>query len=116
MLNDWNVKTKQFGQWWDALAARGVPRKIWLHQGPRATPSNIRRAEWLSTLNRGSNHSLSGIDTGVMRQPMADVETAPNRWQTTRTCTSGDRPGTLPPRTRVSQQYADLRRRPGPDC
>ena len=108
-LNDWNVKTKQFGQWWDALAARGVPRKIWLHQGPHADAFNIRRAEWLSTLNQWFDHWLYRIDTGVMRQPMADVETAPNRWQTTRTWpvpgvrrvpmflggASGDRPGTL---------------------
>lgn len=32
-LNYWNVKTKQFAQWWDALAENEVPRKMWLHQG-----------------------------------------------------------------------------------
>lgn len=26
-LGDENVKTRQFGEWWDELARRGVPRK-----------------------------------------------------------------------------------------
>jgi X-Pro dipeptidyl-peptidase len=92
-LNDWNVKTKQFGQWWDALAARGVPRKIWLHQGPHADPFNLRRAEWLVTLNRWFDHWLYRIDNGIMREPMADVESAPNQWSTFRTWPV---PGTRP--------------------
>jgi len=81
-LNDWNVKTKHSGQWWDALAARGVPRKIWLHQANHTDPFNIRRAEWLTTLHRWFDHWLYGIDTGIMREPMADIETAPNQWET----------------------------------
>jgi X-Pro dipeptidyl-peptidase len=92
-LNDWNVKTKQFGQWWDALAARGVPRKIWLHQGDHADPFNVRRAEWLDTLHRWFDHWLYRIDSGIMRDPMADVETAPGRWTTAR---SWPVPGTAP--------------------
>jgi X-Pro dipeptidyl-peptidase len=111
-LNDWNVKTKQFGQWWDALAARGVPRKIWLHQADHQDPFNVRRAEWLLTLHRWFDHWLYGIDTGIMREPMADVETAPNQWVTARSWpvpgtrstsmflgpAADDRPGTLAPR------------------
>jgi X-Pro dipeptidyl-peptidase len=84
-LNDWNVKTKHFGQWWNALADRNVPRKIWLHQGNHTDPFNVRRAEWLTTLHRWFDQWLYGIDTGIMREPMADVETAPNQWQTART-------------------------------
>jgi X-Pro dipeptidyl-peptidase len=83
-LNDWNVKTRQFGQWWDALAARGVPRKIWLHQGDHADPFNVRRAEWLDTLHRWFDHWLYRIDNGIMKEPMADVETAPGHWTTAR--------------------------------
>jgi X-Pro dipeptidyl-peptidase len=108
-LNDWNVKTKHFGQWWDALAARGVPRKIWLHQGPHTDPFNVRRAEWLSTLHRWFDRWLYRIDNGVTREPMADVETAPGTWQTHRSWpvpgtrptplflgpAAGERPGTL---------------------
>jgi X-Pro dipeptidyl-peptidase len=110
-LNDWNVKTRQFGQWWDALAARNVPRKIWLHQGPHADPFNVRRAEWLLTLNRWFDHWLYRIDNGIMREPMADIEVAPGQWETHRSWpvpatrpvplflgpAAGDRPGTLEP-------------------
>jgi X-Pro dipeptidyl-peptidase len=92
-LNDWNVKTKQFGQWWDALSARNVPRKIWLHQGNHTDPFNVRRAEWLSTLHRWFDFWLHHIDNGIMREPMADVETAPGTWRTSRTWPV---PGTLP--------------------
>ncbi|HET6214544.1 MAG TPA: Xaa-Pro dipeptidyl-peptidase, partial [Micromonosporaceae bacterium] len=108
-LNDWNVKTMHFGQWWDALAARGVPRKIWLHQANHQDPFNLRRTEWLSTLHRWFDQWLYGIDTGIMTEPMADIETAPTQWQTaaswplpgTRTApmflgpAADDRPGTL---------------------
>jgi X-Pro dipeptidyl-peptidase len=92
-LNDWNVKTKHFGQWWDALAARHVPRKIWLHQGPHTDPFNVRRAEWLATLNRWFDYWLHRIQNGIMSEPMADVETAPTRWETHR---SWPVPGTVP--------------------
>jgi X-Pro dipeptidyl-peptidase len=81
-LNDWNVKTLQSGQWWDALAAHGVPRKIWLHQGEHTDPFNVRRTEWLRTLHRWFDRWLYRIDNGIMSEPMADVETAPGQWRT----------------------------------
>ncbi|WP_436534330.1 Xaa-Pro dipeptidyl-peptidase [Actinoplanes sp. HUAS TT8] len=84
-LHDDNVRTLQAGQWWDALAARHVPRKIWLHQAAHTDPFNIRRDVWLSTLNSWFDYWLYRIDTGIMREPMADVETAPNHWQTAST-------------------------------
>nr|BFE72777.1 Xaa-Pro dipeptidyl-peptidase [Actinoplanes digitatis] len=92
-LHDDNVRTIQAGQWWDALARRHVPRKIWLHQAGHNDPFNVRRAEWLSTLHRWFDQWLYKIDTGVMREPMADVEVAPNVWRTSRTWPpSGTRP------------------------
>lgn len=111
-LNDWNVRTKNSVQWWEALAAHHVPRKIWLHQGPHTDPFNVRRAEWLSSLHRWFDFWLYGVRNGIMDEPMADVETAPNQWRTSRTwpvptsvpvplflgpATAGDdpRPGTL---------------------
>ncbi|MET0424141.1 MAG: Xaa-Pro dipeptidyl-peptidase [Actinoplanes sp.] len=83
-LHDENVRTQQFGQWWDALAARGVPRKIWLHQGGHADPAEVRREVWLATLDRWFGRWLKRLDTGIMREPMADVEVAPGRWETAR--------------------------------
>ncbi|MEU4622754.1 Xaa-Pro dipeptidyl-peptidase [Actinoplanes sp. NPDC023801] len=81
-LHDFNVRTRHAGQWWDALGKNHVPRKIWLHQAGHTDPFNIRRAEWLSTLHRWFDQWLHRIDTGIMREPIADVETAPNRWTT----------------------------------
>ncbi|MBW6435347.1 Xaa-Pro dipeptidyl-peptidase [Actinoplanes hulinensis] len=84
-LHDFNVRTGQAGQWWDALSKRNVPRKIWLHQAAHIDPFNIRRTEWLTTLHRWFDQWLYKIDTGIMREPVADVETAPNHWVTSRT-------------------------------
>jgi X-Pro dipeptidyl-peptidase len=81
-LHDDNVRTQQFGQWWDALAARHVPRKIWLHQAGHADPFNLRRDVWLDTLHRWFDYWLAGVDNGIMREPTADVEVAPNQWRT----------------------------------
>jgi X-Pro dipeptidyl-peptidase len=83
-LHDDNVRTSQAGQWWDALAERNVPRKIWLHQAAHTDPFNVRRAEWLDTLHRWFDQWLYKIDTGIMREPMADVEVAPTVWRTSR--------------------------------
>lgn len=84
-LHDDNVRTGQAGQWWAALAKRHVPRKIWLHQAAHTDPFNVRRAEWLRTLHRWFDQWLYRIDTGIMREPMADVEVAPTVWRTSRT-------------------------------
>ncbi|MGW0478402.1 Xaa-Pro dipeptidyl-peptidase [Nonomuraea sp. NPDC003214] len=79
-LNDWNVKTKQAAQWWQALAERNVPRKIWLHQGTHMNPFSLRTAEWLRQLHGWFDHWLYGLDSGVMREPQADVEIAAGQW------------------------------------
>ncbi|MFG1707242.1 Xaa-Pro dipeptidyl-peptidase [Nonomuraea sp. M3C6] len=79
-LNDWNVKTKQFAQWWYALAKQHVPRKIWLHQGTHMNPFNFRTAEWLRQLHGWFDYWLYGIDSGIMREPQADVEFAAGQW------------------------------------
>jgi X-Pro dipeptidyl-peptidase len=84
-LHDDNVRTGQAGQWWEALARRGVPRKIWLHQAGHTDPFSIRRDVWLRTLHRWFDQWLYRIDTGIMREPMADVEVAPTVWRTART-------------------------------
>jgi X-Pro dipeptidyl-peptidase len=81
-INDWNVKTKQFAQWWDELARQGVPRKLWLHQGAHLDPFNLRRAEWLRQLHNWFDHWLFGLSNNVMREPAVDVETGPGAWST----------------------------------
>jgi X-Pro dipeptidyl-peptidase len=79
-LNDWNVKTKQAAQWWDALAEQRVPRKIWLHQAAHTSPLNVRAEEWLRQLHGWFDHWLYDIDNDIMDEPQADVEYAPGQW------------------------------------
>ncbi|MDT0449155.1 Xaa-Pro dipeptidyl-peptidase [Streptomyces hesseae] len=101
-MQDLNVRTKHFGQWWDALAAHGVERKVWLSSAGHVDPFDLRRDAWVTTLHRWFDHYLLGYDNGVEREPMADVERAPDQWSTDRvwppsgTRTTALRPGTGP--------------------
>ncbi|WP_335932916.1 Xaa-Pro dipeptidyl-peptidase [Streptomyces sp. PTD5-9] len=99
-MQDLNVRTKHLGQWWDALAARGVERKIWLSGTGHVDPFDYRRREWVDTLHRWFDHYLLGYDNGIEREPMADVERRPGQWTTDRA---------WPPRT-----TAAVALRPGP--
>ncbi|MFJ2609015.1 MULTISPECIES: Xaa-Pro dipeptidyl-peptidase [unclassified Streptomyces] len=104
-MQDLNVRTKNFGQWWDALAENGVARKIWLSQTGHVDPFDFRRGTWVDTLHRWFDHELLGYDNGIDTEPMADIERHPDQWETsstwppsdTRTTTlhpaRGDRPG-----------------------
>ena len=76
-VNDNNVTTPQFAQWWAGLAAHHVPRKIWLHQTGHVDPFDVRRPEWVETLHHWFDYWLKGLPNGVMSQPRATVETAP---------------------------------------
>ena len=81
-INDQNVTTNQFAAWWSGLAAHGVPRKIWLHQGSHVDPFDMRRPEWVDTLHQWFDYWLQGLPNGVLRQPRASVETSPGAWRT----------------------------------
>ncbi|MDQ4123994.1 MAG: CocE/NonD family hydrolase, partial [Actinomycetota bacterium] len=81
-LNDWNVKPNNYVQWWRGLQKHGVPRKIWLAQTGHVDPFDFRRPEWVRTLHRWYDYWLHGIDNGIMDEPIADVEVAPDRWKT----------------------------------
>ncbi|GAA2926973.1 hypothetical protein GCM10020221_23630 [Streptomyces thioluteus] len=97
-MQDLNVRTKHLGQWWDALAAHGVERKIWLSQTGHVDPFDFRREAWVPTLHRWFDHYLLGYDNGIEREPMADVERAPDRWSTDRAWPpAGTRTTTLRP-------------------
>ncbi|MEV3967664.1 Xaa-Pro dipeptidyl-peptidase [Streptomyces sp. NPDC050698] len=97
-MQDLNVRMKHVGPWWDALAKNGVERKIWLSQTGHVDPFDFRRGAWVETLHRWFDHELMGIDNGIDREPMADIERAPDRWETSRTWPpSGTRAATLRP-------------------
>jgi X-Pro dipeptidyl-peptidase len=81
-LNDYNVKPINYGEWWDALAANDVPRKIWLAPVAHEKAFDFRRDEWLDTIHRWYDHWLHGIENGIMDEPMADVDQGVNDWVT----------------------------------
>ncbi|WP_040405681.1 Xaa-Pro dipeptidyl-peptidase [Amycolatopsis nigrescens] len=78
--NDLNVKTINYGQWWDALGAAGVPRKIWLSQTAHIDPFDFRRAEWVDTLHRWFDRWLLDVPNGIENEPQASVERKPDVW------------------------------------
>jgi X-Pro dipeptidyl-peptidase len=80
-LNDWNVKTKQSVQWWNALARNNVPRKLWLHQANHNTPFRWRIEEWLRQTHHWFDYWLYGIQNGIMKEPRVDIERAPGQWE-----------------------------------
>lgn len=79
-LGDLNVKTINFGQWWDALAANHVPRKVWLSQTGHVDPFDYRRQAWVDTLHDWFDHYLLGVDNGIDHAPMASIERHPDGW------------------------------------
>ncbi|GAA1718646.1 Xaa-Pro dipeptidyl-peptidase [Fodinicola feengrottensis] len=84
-INDLNVTTSQFATWWDDLAARGVPRKIWLTQEGHIDPFEIRRAQWVDTVHRWFDYWLQKLPNGIMSEPMASIERPSGDWTTAST-------------------------------
>ncbi|GAA3529991.1 Xaa-Pro dipeptidyl-peptidase [Amycolatopsis ultiminotia] len=79
-LNDWNVKTDQVTEWYEALKAHGVEHKIWLHQAGHADPISLRRDVWLVTLNKWMSHYLYGVDNGIEREPKVTIQREDESW------------------------------------
>ncbi|WP_254549865.1 Xaa-Pro dipeptidyl-peptidase [Catellatospora tritici] len=75
---DWNVKGQHYAQWWDALRANNVPRKIWLHNGGHGTTS---RADYKATVERWFEYFLKGIDNGILTEPRAEVQFKDGTWR-----------------------------------
>ena len=92
-INDWNVKTDHLVQWWEALGANGVQRKLWLTGTGHIDPFDFRREEWVDTLHRWFDAELFGLDNGIHDEPQVDVERAPDVWETH---ASWPLPGTSP--------------------
>ncbi|MFI5710640.1 Xaa-Pro dipeptidyl-peptidase [Kribbella sp. NPDC051620] len=80
-LNDYNVQTNHFAQWWDALGKNGVKRKIWLGLEDHVDPFDFRRQAWTEELHKWFDYWLQDLQNNVMREPIATVETAPDQWK-----------------------------------
>jgi X-Pro dipeptidyl-peptidase len=77
-LNDWNVMTKAFAEWWYRLADLAVPRKLWLHNGGHGGESQSRDpadfAVYKRTENRWFDHELFGVRNGIFSEPRSSIE------------------------------------------
>lgn len=103
-LQDDNVRTDHFASWWAGLAARDVPRKLWLMRAGHADPFDVRRAEWVDTLHRWFDHWLLGIDNHIMDAPRVDLEDADGTWHTE---SDWPAPGTQPVALHLRATTAD---------
>ncbi|WBQ05009.1 CocE/NonD family hydrolase [Kribbella sp. CA-293567] len=72
-LDDENVKTRQFGEWWDELEKRGVPRKIFLHQGVHLDGFSFRDT-YVNQLHPWFDHYLQGLPNDVLKAPQATIQ------------------------------------------
>lgn len=81
-LNDYNVTPDLGLDWWNAVKAAGVPRKLMLTQMAHVDPINSHRDRWLPQLHRWMDYWLLGIQNGIMSEPQVQVEHAPNQWDT----------------------------------
>lgn len=81
-LQDNNVKTRNFAEWWEALDTARVDRKMWLMRVGHAEPFDTDREAWTRELNRWFDSELMGIDNGIFDEPAVRVEVAPEVWQT----------------------------------
>jgi X-Pro dipeptidyl-peptidase len=81
-INDDNVMADHFSKWWYALEKHDVPRKLWLTQTGHVDPFDFRRAEWVDTLHRWFDFWLLDVQNGIMDEPMADIERAPDVFET----------------------------------
>ncbi len=79
---DDNVRFNQGTIWWEALKARGVPRKMWITRTGHEDPFDFRRAHWVDTLHRWFDHELQGLANGIMDEPKVDVELAKDVFET----------------------------------
>jgi X-Pro dipeptidyl-peptidase len=70
-LNDFNVKTKAFAEWWRRLSARNVPRKLWLHNGGHGGPGG---ADYKLAVNRWFDHWLFGVENGITSEPRVHIQ------------------------------------------
>ncbi|SIR74447.1 Xaa-Pro dipeptidyl-peptidase [Micromonospora avicenniae] len=83
-INDDNVRADHFSKWWDALAEHNVPRKLWMTGTGHVDPFDFRRGEWVDTLHRWFDFWLYDVKNDIMKEPRADIERAPDVWETYR--------------------------------
>ncbi|TDM09136.1 MAG: hypothetical protein C4K60_07370 [Ideonella sp. MAG2] len=81
-LNDENVKTRQFGEWWSELSRLGIERRLFLHQGEHIEPFYDFGATYSTPLLQWFDYYLQGLDNGVPQQPQAIIQRENKTWST----------------------------------
>ena len=61
-LRDWNVKTKQGIQLWDALGRHGIDRKLWLYDGDHGSAN---APGFFPAMRRWIDHYIYNVDSGI---------------------------------------------------
>jgi X-Pro dipeptidyl-peptidase len=85
-LQDWNVKPDHLAPWLELLEDR-VPTKVWVGQWFHDYPNHNTwkrewsRGDWNGTLLRWFDHWLKGVDTGMLQEPMVDVQDDQGVWR-----------------------------------
>jgi X-Pro dipeptidyl-peptidase len=81
-LNDENVKTIQFGKWWELLEQNNVERRIFLHQGQHVEPFYSYGANYSTPLAQWFDYYLQGLDNGEPDEPRAIIQREDMSWST----------------------------------
>jgi X-Pro dipeptidyl-peptidase len=81
-LNDENVKTRQFGEWWDQLTQYGIERRIFLHQGEHVEPYFSYGSNYSTPLLQWFDYYLQGLDNGLPQEPQAIIQREDSSWST----------------------------------
>ncbi|MGM9488723.1 CocE/NonD family hydrolase [Ideonella sp. YS5] len=81
-LNDENVKTRQFGEWWDELEKYGIKRRIFLHQGQHIEPYYSFGSTYTTPLLQWFDYYLQGLDNGAPKEPQAIIQREDTTWST----------------------------------
>lgn len=81
-LTDENVKTGQFGYWWDELEKNDVDRKLFLHQDQHVEPYYSFGAAYSTPLLEWFDFYLQDLDNDVPDGPQAIVQREDRSWST----------------------------------
>lgn len=81
-LNDENVKTRHFGEWWEELVKYGVKRRIFLHQGQHVEPFYSYGSNYSTPLLQWFDYYLQGLDNGLPKEPQAIIQREDMTWST----------------------------------
>jgi X-Pro dipeptidyl-peptidase len=79
-MSDFNVRVDQSTNWYLALRDRGIPTKLYLHQGEHVDVANVPGSGWQDDLNRWFSQYLYDVPNDVQSGPTARIEREDDTW------------------------------------